>query len=303
MRATLAERAAAYLADQRRHHARDGTEARAWRRLAGHRNRSHQAARVGVPRHPEHRSGGSGFHDLARIHHGHAVRGAGYDAQIMRDQQHGDAEIALQIDEQPENLRLDRHVERGGRLVGDEQCRPAHQRHGNHHALAQAARELMRELAEPLAGGGDADLFHQLDRALARRLPARALVAPMHFRELIADGVGGIERGHRLLEHHGHSVAAQRGEPRRRRRCEILRLEPEAAHAAARGRRQQAHQRERGHGFAAAGFADETQRFAALDAERHVAHRMQRPARRFDVDREPVDLEQRHVRPFRPRAR
>jgi hypothetical protein len=46
-----------------------------------------------------------------------------------------------------QDLRLDGHVERGGRLVGDQQRRVAGQRHGDHHALAHAARQLVRVLA------------------------------------------------------------------------------------------------------------------------------------------------------------
>ena len=47
--------------------------------------------------------------------------------------------------EQLEHLRLHRDVERGGRLVGDQDLRLAEQRHGDHHALPHAARELVRD--------------------------------------------------------------------------------------------------------------------------------------------------------------
>ena len=63
------------------------------------------------------------------------------------------AKIAPQLVEQPQDLRLDGDIERGGRLVGDQERRAAHQRHGDHHALAQAAGELVRILAEPFVRG------------------------------------------------------------------------------------------------------------------------------------------------------
>ena len=69
----------------------------------------------------------------------------------MGDQQHAEAEIALELGEQAQDLGLHRDVERRGRLVGDQQLGIAHQRHGDHDPLAQAARELVRELAEPQA--------------------------------------------------------------------------------------------------------------------------------------------------------
>src|SRR5262249_21774116 len=61
----------------------------------------------------------------------------------------------------------------------------------------------------------------------------------------------------------------------------------------ARRARQQAHQGERRHRFPAAGLADETQRLPALDAKGDVAHRMQRAARRRNVDVEARAAEQR----------
>ena len=57
--------------------------------------------------------------------------------------------------EQLEDLGLDRDVERGRRLVGDQQLRLARERHRDHHALAHAARQLVRVLlGAPLRASG-----------------------------------------------------------------------------------------------------------------------------------------------------
>ena len=61
------------------------------------------------------------------------------------------AVLGLQPHQQVEDLLLDRHVERGGRLVGDQQLRVAGDGDGDHHALALAARHLVREGLQPLA--------------------------------------------------------------------------------------------------------------------------------------------------------
>ena len=53
--------------------------------------------------------------------------------------------------EEIEDLGLDGDVERGGRLVGDQELRSRGQRHRDHGALAQAARELVRVVARALA--------------------------------------------------------------------------------------------------------------------------------------------------------
>ena len=78
--------------------------------------------------------------------------------QVVGDQQQRHAEPALQIAASScQDLRLDGDVERGGRLVGDQQVGLVGERHGDHHPLALAARELVRVGVEPRLGVGDAD--------------------------------------------------------------------------------------------------------------------------------------------------
>ena len=72
-------------------------------------------------------------------------------AEVVADELHRHADLVLQFGHQVEDLRLDRHVERRGRFVGDQQRGAAGQRHGDHHALAHAARELVRIGVGPLA--------------------------------------------------------------------------------------------------------------------------------------------------------
>jgi len=66
------------------------------------------------------------------------------DAEIMRDEEIGEVELVLQIVEQVEHLRLDRDVEGGDRLVGDDEARPQHKGAGDGDALTLAAREHVR---------------------------------------------------------------------------------------------------------------------------------------------------------------
>ena len=110
--------------------------------------------------------------DLALLHDADAVGELAHDAEIVGDEQHRHAEPLLRFLQQFQDLRLHRDVERGGRLVGDQQIRLVRQRHGDHHALALAAGKLMRIGAEPLGRIGNADLGEQFDdaaRALSRR--------------------------------------------------------------------------------------------------------------------------------------
>jgi hypothetical protein len=76
----------------------------------------------------------------------------------------------LQFEQQLHDLRLGGHVERGRRLVGDQQLRAAGQRDRDHHALPHAAGQLVRVLVEPPLRRRDADQPEQLDRVrVARR--------------------------------------------------------------------------------------------------------------------------------------
>ena len=112
--------------------------------------------------------------------------------------------------QQVEDLGLDGDVERGGRLVGDQQRRLAGQRHRDHHALAHAARQLVRIVVEPLRRRRDAHQLEHLDRARSAPPAATSCVWRQdRLDDLLADRVDRVERGHRLLEDHRHLAAAQ----------------------------------------------------------------------------------------------
>src|SRR5438445_26103 len=69
------------------------------------------------------------FHHLAGIHDDDALRGLGHDAHGVGDQHDRHAEAFLHVLQEVEDLRLDRYVERGGRLVGDDELGLAGHRH------------------------------------------------------------------------------------------------------------------------------------------------------------------------------
>ena len=103
------------------------------------------------------------FDDLAAIHHDDVVGDVGDHAEIVGDHQERHAELGLQVLDEAQDLRLDGDVERGGRLVGDQQRRPADQRHGDHGALAQAARQFERIGAQCPLGIGEAHHAQHVD--------------------------------------------------------------------------------------------------------------------------------------------
>ena len=82
----------------------------------------------------------------------------------MELEQDGHAESLLEVAQQVEDLRLDGDVERGGRLVGDDQARLAGDGAGDEDALGHAAGQLVRVTGERPLGVGDADPGKQVHR-------------------------------------------------------------------------------------------------------------------------------------------
>ena len=83
-----------------------------------------------------------------------------------------------------DDLVLDRHVEPGGRLVGDQQFAAAGDGHGDHHPLRHAAGELVRVGAHPPLRVGDVDGAQQVDRPPQRLPLAEPACGTQHLRDL-----------------------------------------------------------------------------------------------------------------------
>ena len=187
-----------------------------------------QSPGVGVLRRPEHRHRGAGFDHPPLLHHGHAVGETSDQRQIMGDQQHRHAELALQRVEQQNDLALNRHIERGGGLIGNEQLRLAGERHGDHHPLTLATGKLMGIGGGAALGVGDLRACKQ-GLGLGQRLRARKpLVLLEQFTNLIARREQRIERAHGLLEHHRDLPATNALKISRRRAQQVSAMEQDA---------------------------------------------------------------------------
>ena len=154
------------------------------------------------------------FDDVAGIHHGDPVGLLGHDAEVVRDEDHSHVALPAQVVDQLENLRLNGHVERGRRFVGNQQLRVPGQRHCDHDPLLHAAGELVRIGVDPGFGRGDADQLQQLDDLRA----AVGHLRPVEFKhlgDLAADAEHRIERDGRFLENICDAAAADLSEPPR----------------------------------------------------------------------------------------
>mgnify|MGYP000178790586 CR=1 FL=1 len=157
--------------------------------------------------------------DAASVHDDHIVCHFGDDAEVVRDEHDRGIDLILQIAQKVEDLRLDRHVERRGGLVGDHPPRPAGQPQGGHQPLVHAAAHLEGILVQDALRLLEAEAAEQLG-GLGLRLPP--LPAPVG-----GDGLGELaaELHHRVQGGAGGSggigpMAAPRSLRSRRRGME-----------------------------------------------------------------------------------
>ena len=208
-----------------------------------------------------------GLDHAAQVHHRGPVADVADDAQVVGDEQVGQPEVALEPLEQVDDLGLDRDVERADRLVRDDQVGLQGEGPGDADALPLAARELVR-IARGV-GRVEPDGREQLPDALA----ALGWLADVVDVEWLGDDPAGghprIEAGVRVLEDHLHPLA-QAAQLGTLDLGHVLAVEEDPAPR----RRVEADDRPPGRALAAARFADEAERLAALDLERDAIDRL-----------------------------
>jgi len=143
------------------------------------------------------------FDHRPQVHHGHAITDVPDHRQVVRDEEVGEPQLLLQVGQQVEDLRLDRHVERGDGLVADDEVWLEGDGPRDAHALTLPAGEVAGKPVVVL--GIEPDLFHELLHE------AKALVALCQAVDLEgvaddgADPPARVERSVRVLEHHLHA--------------------------------------------------------------------------------------------------
>ena len=114
----------------------------------------------------------------------------------------------LDLLDQLEDLRLHRHVERGRRLVGDQDRRPVHERHRDHRPLAHAAGELVRKVPRAIGRAAGCRPREQLDGLLAAPRLRNVRVREDGLGDLVADAMHRVKARKRILEDHRDVLAA-----------------------------------------------------------------------------------------------
>ena len=190
--------------------------------------------------------------------------------QVVGDEDVGDLQLLLQLVEQVEHLRLHRQVERGDRLVADDDVGVQCQRAGDADALALAAGELLRVLVGGL--GAEADEVEQAPHPHVAVLAGlvHALVAAPRLGDDVARRHPRVQRRVGVLEHHLHAAA----ELQQVLAAQAERVDAVEAHGALVGALQH-HQCPCQRGLSAAGLADQAERLAAREVEGDAVERAQ----------------------------
>ena len=189
---------------------------------------------------------------------------------------------------------MDGDIEGGCGLVGDKKIGSVGERHGDHHALALAPRELMREGAETRDGIRNTDFLQKLDNASLDLFGASCAMQLQYFADLPRDRMQRIERGHWLLEDHGDLGASNLAQACLTAGQKILALEQHLAlHLG--GAAEQTHDRESGNGFAGAQLADKRHRGSAFQRKGNAVDGDSLGAALPEANLEITDVEERVI--------
>ena len=172
----------------------------------------------------------------------------------------------------------------------------ARERHRDHHPLSHAARKLMRIIVRTQFRIGNRNFDHCLDGRLARGFPRKTTMKTQRLGYLLADREDGIQRGHRILKDHRDVVTTYCAHLGIRQLHQIAVFEQHlAAHDFSR-RRNQTHDRQRGHRLAAAAFAHQPQQLAAIEVKADVIYGAHDSRARREMGLQIVNFEQVHLR-------
>ena len=135
-----------------------------------------QSAGIGMRGGFDQLAGAPALDHVAAVEHRNVVGHFRDHGQVVGDEDHRSALLGDLAAHEFEDLTLNGYVERGGRLICDDQPRPRQQGDGDNDSLAHAAGELMRIGLEPLFGLTDADAFQHLNTSRMTRSDVKIAV-------------------------------------------------------------------------------------------------------------------------------
>ena len=130
-----------------------------------------------------------------------------YNPEVVGHKDDRHSHLSAQLQKQIQNLRLNRHIQRGCGFIRHQHRRTARNRHCDHDSLLHSAGKLMRVPRNPVAGLRYPDPAQELDR-LRPGIGDVGTVQGNRFGNLFADTEYRIQRNRRLLKNVGDLAAA-----------------------------------------------------------------------------------------------
>ena len=125
----------------------------------------------------------------------------------MRDEDDRDAELALELDDEVEDARLNCDIKRRCRLVANQEVGITRQGNGDDHALAHSAGELVGIALKSSLRLRNADQLEKLDAPGVKVRPREVSVLSDALCQLTLNRHSRIKRGEGVLENHGDVIA------------------------------------------------------------------------------------------------
>jgi hypothetical protein len=147
----------------------------------------------------QHLAGRTRLDDLAAVQNKHLVAEVFHNREIVRDEEHGEAEFLAEVRQQVHDLGLDTDIKGAHRFVADEELRFDGQCPGDPDALALSAAELVGMTSRHF--GPEADLGQQRGDAVGT--PGGREIAKMDLQRLTDDRPdrhAGIQRSEGILK-------------------------------------------------------------------------------------------------------
>ena len=254
-----------------------------------------EPVRIGMQPVVEHLVDGAVLHQPPRVHDSDVIGKLGDDADVVRQQDHGDALFPVDLGEDAEDVVLRDDVERRRRLVEDDDLGLQKEREGDHDALLHPSREFVRIAVHHARSVQPHALQKLRDMAAVLLIGLPHAVIVRRLVKLLADLHERVEGALRRLKDHGDAAPAIGGERALVERADadfgrVLPAEQNVPfhHLPRRGDVAQDARDERR--FAAARFPDDGGDLAADDGERDLVHRTDGDILHLILDGHPFKL-------------
>ena len=228
--------------------------------------RRQQRLRVGMLRGLQRDGGGKELDDPPAEHHPDPRRDVADDVEVVTDEDHREAEALAEVEEEVENLRLDRDVEGTHRLVGDEHPWLGRERARDANPLPLPAREVSG-VPRPHRCT-ESNLRKELVHAAINLILWDEPVDLQDLSQCIADGQAWVQRCVRILEH-DLDTPPRRPQRRAAHSGQLHTVEDHSPRIGWREEREAASQRR----LARSALPDDPENLAGLEAERNVQER------------------------------